>query len=230
MAIGLFDRPQHLLQFGHLREARPDRDRLGARSIRHGGHFREHVLGQRDRHRARPPLHRDVKRAMHDLRDLRRQLDLRRELRGRGEQRAIVHLLEGAAPHHRPLDLAYEQDHRRRIVLGDMEPVRRVGRAGAARDEADSWPSGEPPLGQRHDRRARLLPADGEFDRRVAHGVEGGEIGFARNAIDPLDPLRDELVDENLSARSQSLAQRRLLLIDCGMCGSSRCSFQSRAR
>ena len=30
--------------------------------------------------------------------------------------------------------------------------------------------------------------------------VERGEIGFARDAIDPLDALGDELVDENLPA------------------------------
>ena len=207
-----FGRPQHLLQFGHLRKARPDRDPLGARRVRHGRHFRQHVLGQRDHDRARPALHRNVKRALDNLRDLRRGLDLRRELCRRGEKRPIVHLLEGAPPHHRPLDLADEQDHRRRIVLGDMQPMRGVGRAGAAGDEADSWPPGQAPFGQRHHRRARLLPADGQFDRRVVHGVEGGEVGFAGNAIDPLDPLRDELVDENLSARSQSLAQRRCSL------------------
>ena len=91
----------------------------------------------------------------------------------------------------------------------------------------NSGPSGEPPLGQRHDRRAGFLPADGQFDRRVVHGVEGGEVRFARNAINPFHPLCDELVDENLSARSQSPAQRRLLLIDRGMCGSLRPSFQS---
>jgi hypothetical protein len=85
------------------------------------------------------------------------------------------------------------------------------------------------PLGQGHHRGAGFLPADGQFDRRAAHGVESGEVGFARNAIDPLDSLRDELVDENLSARSQSLAQFRSLLIDRGMCGSSRPSFQSQA-
>ena len=81
-------RPQHLLQFGHLRKARPDRDRLGARRVRHGRHFRQHVLGQRDHDRARPALHRDVKRALDNLRDLRGGLDLRRELCGRGEQSA----------------------------------------------------------------------------------------------------------------------------------------------
>ena len=204
-----FGRPQHLLQFGHLREARPDRDPLGARSVRHGRHFRQHVLGQRNHDWPRPPLHRDVKRALDNLRDLRRPLDLRCELCGRSEERPIVHLLESAPSHHRPLDLADEQDHRRRIVLGDMQPMRGVGRAGTAGDEADSRPPSKAPLCQRHHRGARLLPADGEFDRRIVHGVEGGEVGFAGNAIDPLDPLGDELVDQNLSARSQSLAQRR---------------------
>ena len=97
------------------------------------------------------------------------------------------------------------------FVLGDMNAMRRVGRAGAAGDEADPRPSGEPPLGQRHHRRARFLPAHGHFDRRVVHGVEGGEERFAWNAVDALDPLRDELVDENLSARPQSLAQPTLL-------------------
>ena len=89
----------------------------------------------------------DVKRALDNLRDLRGGLDLRRELRGRGEQSPIVHLLESAPPHHRPLDLAYEQDHRRRIVLGDMQPMRGVGRAGATGDETDSRASGQPPFG-----------------------------------------------------------------------------------
>ena len=65
-------RPEHLLQFGHLRQARPDRDGFRARSVGRRGHLRQHVLGQRDHNRARPALHRDVKRALDDLRDLRR--------------------------------------------------------------------------------------------------------------------------------------------------------------
>ena len=106
--------------------------------------------------------------------------------------------------------------------------MRRIRRAGAAGDEANSWPSGQAPLGQRHHRGPGFLPADGHFDRRVVHGVEGGEIGFARNAIDPLDPLRDELVDQNLSARSQSLAQRRARSLSIAAClAVQRRSFQS---
>src|ERR1700742_4113643 len=90
--------------------------------------------------------------------------------------------------------------------------MRGVGRARTAGDEAYSWPPSETSLSQSHDRRAGLLTANGQFDRRIIHGVEGGEVGFAGNAVDALDPLRDELVDKNLSARSQSLAQGRASL------------------
>ena len=197
---GPLRRPQHLLQFGHLGQARPDRNRLRARGVLRRGRFRQHVLGQRDHDRSWPTLHRKVERALDDLRDLRGGFDLRGQLRGRGEQGAIVHLLEGAPPDHRPLDLADEQDHRGRVVLGDVKPVRGVGRARAAGDEADSRPSGEAPLRQRHDRGASLLAAHRKLDWRAGQGVESGEIGFARNAVDPFDSLGDELVDEDLSA------------------------------
>ena len=45
----------------------------------------------------------------------------------------------------RALDLADEQDHRRGIVLGDMDAVGGVGRAGPAGDKADARPAGQPP-------------------------------------------------------------------------------------
>ena len=38
--------------------------------------------------------------------------------------------------------------------------------------------------------------------RRIVERIERGEIGFARHAIEPLDPLSDELIDENLPARA----------------------------
>ncbi len=79
-----------------------------------------------------------------------------------------------------------------------MDAVGGVGRAGSAGDEAHPRPPGEPPLGQRHHRRARLLPADGDRDRSVVQRVERGKVGFARHAIDALDPLGDELIDEDL--------------------------------
>ena len=83
-----FGAPQHLLQFGHLREARPDRRRLDARRV--GDRRRvstQHVLGQRDHDRARPSLHRDVERAVDDLGDLGGALDLRSPIWRRSRKR-----------------------------------------------------------------------------------------------------------------------------------------------
>ena len=85
-------------------------------------------------------------------------------------------------------------------MLGDVDAVRGVGGAGAAGDEADPRPSREPPERARHHRRARLLPADRHLDIRVVERVERGEVGFARHAIDPLDPLRCKLIDQDLAA------------------------------
>ena len=86
------------------------------------------------------------------------------------------------------------------FVLGDVDAMGGVGRARPPGDEANSGPAGEPPLGQRHDRRAALLPADRQLDRSVIHRVERREIGLAGDAKDPLDPLGDELIDQNLAA------------------------------
>ena len=163
----VFGAPEHLLQLGHLREARPDRRRRGARSVRRRRGLNQHVLRQRDHHRARPSLHGDVERALDDLGYLGRVLDLGRPFGDRAEKGSVVHLLEGPAANHRPLDLADEQDHRRGIVLGDVDAVRGVGRARTARDEAHAGSAGQAAFGQRHHRRPRLLTADGDLDRRV---------------------------------------------------------------
>ncbi len=72
----------------------------------------KHVLGQRDDDRAGAPLHRHVEGALDDLGGAGGIVDLGRPFGGRAEEGAIIHLLEGAPPLHRPLDLADEQDHR----------------------------------------------------------------------------------------------------------------------
>ena len=160
----------------------------------------EHVLRQRDHDRARPSLHGDVERAVDDLGNLGRALDLRRPFGDRAEKGAVVHLLEGPAADHRPFDLSDEQDHRSGVVLGDVDAVRGVGRARAAGDETHPRPAGQAALGQRHHRRPRLLSADDHLDRGIVHGVERGKIGFAGYTIDSFDPLGCELVDEDLPA------------------------------
>ena len=98
------------------------------------------------------------------------------------------------------VDLADEQDQRRRILHRDVDAGRGVGRARAARDEADAGPAGELAVGLRHHRRAALLAADRDGDRGVVQRVEHGEIALARHAEDVLDAVRRELVDEDLAA------------------------------
>ena len=195
-------RPQHFLQLGHLRLTRPDRRRLGARRVRDRRCFDQHVLGQRDHDRPRTALHRDVIGALHDFGNPRRVRDLGRPFGRRAEEGAVVHLLERAAPRHRALDLADEEDHRRAVVFGDMHAVGGVGRSGAARDETDARPTRQPARRQRHHRGAGLLSADRDLDGRIVERIERCEIGFARHAIEALDPLSDELIDENLPARA----------------------------
>ena len=73
---------------------------------------------------------------------------------------------------------------------GDVQAGRGVGGARAARDEADAGPAGELAVGLRHHRRAALLAADGDGDRRVVQRVEHGEIALARHAEDMLDAVR----------------------------------------
>ncbi len=189
--------PEHLLQFRHLRLAGPDRHGGGARRVGRLGRLGQHVLGQRDHHRSRPALHGDMKRPLNDLRDLRRVVDLGRPFGDRAEKSPVVHLLKGPPTEHRPLDLADEQDHRRGIMLGDMDAMRGVGCARAAGDEADSRPAGQPAFGQRHHRRPGFLAADRHLDRRIVERVERREIGLAGDAIDALDALNDKLIDEN---------------------------------
>jgi len=195
-----FSHPQHFLQLSHLREPRPYGDRKYPWRVHDFGGLEQHVLGQRDYDRARPPLHGEVICTLNDLGDLRRALDLGRPFGHRSKEGAKVHLLKRAAPQHFAFNLSDEQDHRGGIVLGDVNAVGGVGGARPAGDEANPWPASQSSLGQRHHRGARLLPTYGEFDRRAVHGVERREVGLAGDAIDPLNALGDKLIDEDASA------------------------------
>ncbi len=144
-----------------------------------------------------------MKRSIDDFGDLLRRFDLGDPFCGRAEKGPIIHLLKGAPPKHRALDLADEQDHRCRIVLGDMDAVRRVGRAWTACDEANPRSPGQATLCQRRHRRPGLLTAYHDLDGRVVHCVERRQVGFARNAVNLRNGLNDELIDEKLAAGSR---------------------------
>ena len=201
---------QTFLQIQKLDLPRPGQRRLYTHRVGDIGFLHEHVFRQRDHHRARPALHRGMEGARDDFRNARRIVDFGDEFCRRAEDGAIVHLLECAALAHAALDLADEEDQRRRIVLGDMDRMGGVHRARSACHEGDARPPGQAAGCFRHQRRARFLPRDGELDRDIMQRVEHGEIGFAGHAEHMLDALRHELIDENLPARAQVGARHGL--------------------
>ena len=174
--------PQKLLQFGHLALAGPGQHRLDPHGIGHDGARGQHVFGQRDDHRAGPPLHGDVEGPRHDLRNAGRIVYLHHPL-GRGaEDRRIIHFLEGATPPHAALDLSDEQDEGHRIVLGDVDAMRRIGGPGTARHHADARAIGEAGRGIGHHGGPALVPADRQRDRlsRAARRAPRDRIRPAR--------------------------------------------------
>ena len=71
---------------------------------------------------------------------------------------------------------------------------------GPARDHADSRPAGELSVGVGHVGCPDLVAAGDEADRGVVEGIEHGEVALAGNAERQLDPVDDELVDDEPAA------------------------------
>ena len=67
-------------------------------------------------------------------------------------------------------------------------------------------PAGELAVGVGHVRRARLVAAGDQPDRRVVEAVEDVEVALARHAERELGAVDDELVDEELAAARGSRA------------------------
>jgi hypothetical protein len=80
---------------------------------------------------------------------------------------------------------------------------RRIGGAGAARDEAHAGLPCELAVRLGHHRRATFLAADGQFDRRIVQRVEHGQVAFAGHAEDVAHAVQHELVDQDLAAGAQ---------------------------
>ena len=199
----LLGRPQHLLQLRHVGEAGPGLDHVGGKRVADRDALHQHVFGQRDHHRAGPSVHRDVKRARDDFGDARRVVDLGRPFHHGAEHGAVVELLERLALAHLARDLTDEHDHRRGILLGDVQAGRAVGRAGAAGHERDARAAGQLAGGLGHHHRPALLAADGHGDVAVMEGVERRQIALARHAEDVAHAVDQQLVDQHLAAAAQ---------------------------
>ena len=118
------------------------------------------------------------------------------------EKLLVVDLLERFALPHPARDLPDEQDHRRGVLGRDVDAGAGVGGAGSAGDEADARPPRELAVGFRHHGGPAFVAADQHVDRGVVQRVEHGQITLARNAGEPLHPLRDQLIDQDAAARA----------------------------
>ena len=117
------------------------------------------------------------------------------------EEGGQVDFLEALAVAVGAVEVADEQDHRRRILEGDMDSGAGVGRAGPAGDEGDAGPPGHLAVGVGHVGDPAFLPADDQVDlRRVMERVEHGEEAFAGHGENAVAALDLELVDKDLAA------------------------------
>jgi hypothetical protein len=182
--------------------ARPGLHRRKGRRIRNRDALHQHVLGQRDDHRAGAAAGRSVEGARDQLGDAGRIVDLGRPFGDRAEHRAVIELLEGLALAHVARDLPDEQDHRGRILARDMQARRRIGGTRAAGDEADAGRPGGLADRLRHHGGTAFLPADRHGDRGVMQRVERRDVALARHAKHMAHAVQHELVDQHLGGGS----------------------------
>jgi hypothetical protein len=141
-----------------------------------------------------------VKGAADRLRKPRRIVDLVHPFGDAAEHLPVVDLLERLAPAHLARHLADQEDHRRRILPGDVHAGRGVGGAGPARHHCDAGPARELAVGFRHHRRTAFLAADDVADGCVVERVEQAEIALARDAERHVDALDLQLIGQDLAA------------------------------
>ena len=148
--------------------------------------FDQHVLGQCQRDRAGPARGRHREGPADELGDPGRIVDLRRPLCQRPEKMRVVDLLEALAAAQTARHLPDEEDHRRRVLKGDVQSRTGVCGAGPSGDEGDAGLAGQLAFGLGHHRRAALVPGDHELQvAAVDQGVEHRQVTLPRHAVSP---------------------------------------------
>ena len=196
-----FRRCQHVAQLRHVVRPRMRLD-LGVPAGRRGDDaIAQHILGQRQDHRAGASRCRHVKGVADMLGDALGVVDLGNPLRHLAEHAPVVDFLERLAFDQAAPDLADEQDHRRRILESDVHAGAGVGGAGSARDEADAGLAGHLAVGFGHDGGAAFLAADHQVDfRGVVQRVQHGEEALARHGEGAPGAVRLQAVDQDFAA------------------------------
>ena len=174
------------------------RHRRNERPIERLHFVREHVLGQRKHDRPRTACRRYAVRAVDIFRNPAGVLNPCRPFADRAEEGGKVDFLEALAVAVAAGDIADEEDHRSRVLEGDVHAGAGVGRSRPARDEGDSGTTGHLPVRVGHIGDAALLPADGKVDLGcIVQRVEDGEEAFARDREDAIASLDPKLIDED---------------------------------
>ena len=196
----LLRRIEQRFELIQLRLARPRLDRGEGQGGRCLDCVGQHVFRQRDDHRAGASGGGDCEGTGDEFGNASGVLDLHHPFGDVAEEGVIVDFLERLTILRMRGDLADEQDHRNGILHGDVDAGRGVGGAGAARDEADAGPAGEPSFAIGHHGGAAFLAADDGVDGGIVQRVEHGEIGFARHAEHALDAVGFQRLDDQFSA------------------------------
>ena len=166
---------------------------------RNGGRARaavRNVLRHNQHHRARPSRCREFERTGRLLRHFGRRLGLQHGLGNAGEHAVIVDFLKRFPALGGRRHIADDQQHRHRVLSGDMQPDGRIGRAGPTADQTDRRLAGNPAIGRAGESDARLMAGRDQADA-VRPALERGEdrkIAFSGNGKGRLDaPCRKRL-------------------------------------
>ncbi len=126
----------------------------------------QHVFGKGEHHRAGPARGGDAIGAGDIFGNAASIVDPRRPFRNRPEESGHVDFLEALAILVGAVEVADEQDHRRRILEGDMDAGGCVGRTWAAGDEGNAGLAGHLAVGIGHVADSALLAANDRLDLR----------------------------------------------------------------
>jgi len=161
-----------------------------------------HFLGQGDDDRAGATAGGDIDGVGNDLGDAFGVVDLGDPFGEGCEHLAVIDFLEGVATGVLVRDLADEQQHRRAVLVGDVDADGAMAGAGATGDHRGGGAAGEFAECVGHVDRAGLEPAGDELDFAlvVVEAVEGVEEAFAGNLEDVVDALGDEGVGKDAAA------------------------------
>jgi hypothetical protein len=177
------------------------------------------VHGHRDEHRSWPASGSEGKGLGHDARELVHPRHLPQALGHGLEQRGqvgpglAVDLLQHAATEHVGVDIAGEDEHRRRVDVGRGDADRGVDRARADRRHDRHGLASHPEVGVREVRRRLLVPNLQEGrPLDIDEGVDHGQAAMPGDAGHVLHPVGRQMVGVDLSARAHVAPDALLVL------------------